>query len=105
VVNFWLVPVVFKDQPKIKLAVGNFMSSKASKTNTARKTKVAKIETEKCKGCYYCIDVCGQNAVKKSGKSNRKGYDYVEIDETACNGCGRCYIVCPDCCITIIEND
>lgn len=75
-------------------------------TKIAKKiAKIAKIESEKCKGCYYCIDVCSKDAIKKSGRSNRRGFDYVEIDEAACNGCGRCYIICPDCCVTIIEND
>ena len=67
--------------------------------------KVAKIEFEKCKGCYYCVDDCPKDAVSKSGRSNKKGYDYVQIDEAECNGCGTCYIVCPDCCVTIIENE
>ena len=68
-------------------------------------TKIAKIQTDKCKGCCYCVDVCSKGAITKSGKSNKKGYDYIEVNEAVCNGCGACYIVCPDCCITIIEND
>jgi len=63
----------------------------------------AKIDPEKCKGCYYCIDVCRAKAIKKSGTSNRKGYEYVEVEITRCNGCGSCYIVCPDCCVTILD--
>ena len=67
--------------------------------------KRAIIDTEKCKGCCYCIDVCAKRAIKKSGKSNKKGYDRVEIDEGLCNGCGSCYIICPDCCVSIVEDD
>ncbi len=65
--------------------------------------KKAQIDTEKCKGCELCIDVCPKQAIRKSGTSNKKGYDYVEINIDACNGCGACYIICPDCCFTIIE--
>ena len=65
----------------------------------------AKIETQKCKGCYYCIDVCRTEAIKKSGRSNKKGYDYVKVEYTLCNGCGACYIVCPDCCVEIIDDE
>lgn len=74
------------------------------KMKTTERARTAKIESEKCKGCCYCIDVCPKEAIKTLGRSNKKGYDYVEINEAACNGCGTCYIVCPDCCVTIIEN-
>lgn len=67
--------------------------------------KKAKINTEKCKGCHYCIDVCRTGALSRSGRSNKKGYDYVEIKQVVCNGCGACYIVCPDCCIEIISDE
>ena len=67
--------------------------------------KRAIIDPEKCKGCYYCIDVCPKKAITNSGKSNQKGYDYVDVDVAACNGCGSCYIVCPDCCVMIVEDD
>ncbi len=65
--------------------------------------KKAKIDTEKCKGCHYCVDVCPKAAVKQSGRSNKKGYNCVEIEPQKCNGCGACYVICPDCCIKIIE--
>ncbi|MCD4831101.1 MAG: 4Fe-4S binding protein [Anaerohalosphaeraceae bacterium] len=64
----------------------------------------ARINTEKCKGCYYCLDICPRKAIKKAGKSNEKGYDCVEVVSQMCNGCGACYIVCPDCCIDIIDD-
>lgn len=64
----------------------------------------AEINIEKCKGCYYCIDVCPAGAIVRSGLSNSKGYDYVEVDRSKCTGCQRCYIVCPDCCFTIVSD-
>jgi len=65
--------------------------------------KKARIDAEKCKGCYYCVDVCARRAIKKSGRSNKKGYDYVEVVCELCNGCGACYVVCPDCCVDILD--
>ena len=65
--------------------------------------KKAQINTEKCKGCDLCIAVCQTSAIRKSGISNKKGYNSVEINLEKCNGCGACYIICPDCCFTIIE--
>lgn len=62
-------------------------------------------DAEKCKGCYYCIDVCHKEAIAKSGRSNKRGYDYVNIDAVLCNGCGACYTVCPDCCMIIVEDE
>ena len=50
-----------------------------------------------------CIAICPVGAIHKSGKGNKKGFDYIEIEFEKCNGCGACYIICPDCCIDIIE--
>lgn len=71
-------------------------------TRTAR---TAKVIPEKCKSCELCIVFCPTGAIKKSGRSNKKGFEYIEIDQELCTGCGICYTVCPDCCIIIIEND
>lgn len=68
-------------------------------------SKMAIIDCEKCKGCNYCVDVCPVEVITNTGKSNKKGYDYVEVDEVKCTGCGACYTVCPDCCVTIVEDE
>lgn len=68
-------------------------------------SKKAKIDHIKCKGCYYCIDICPTKAISKSGQSNVKGYDYVIIDPEKCIGCGNCYVICPDCCVEIFEDN
>jgi 2-oxoglutarate ferredoxin oxidoreductase subunit delta len=65
--------------------------------------KKAQINSEKCKGCDLCLAICPMSAIRKSGKGNKKGFDYVEIDLVKCTGCGACYVICPDCCIDIIE--
>jgi 2-oxoglutarate ferredoxin oxidoreductase subunit delta len=65
--------------------------------------RIAKIDADKCKGCEYCIYFCPRKAIRKSGTSNTKGYDYVIIDNEKCIGCSICYSVCPDCCVVIYE--
>lgn len=60
------------------------------------------IDAEKCKGCDLCISVCPVDSIKKSGKSNKKGYDFVEVNDK-CTGCSACYTICPDCCVKIVE--
>lgn len=53
-------------------------------------------DNERCKGCCLCIFNCNQQAIKKSGNVNQKGYEYVVVDEEKCVQCGSCYQVCPD---------
>ncbi|HHW95041.1 MAG TPA: 4Fe-4S dicluster domain-containing protein [Mogibacterium sp.] len=53
-------------------------------------------DVERCKGCYLCIANCPKEAIKKSGKVNLKGYEYIIVDNDKCISCGSCYQVCPD---------
>ncbi|MFC1800559.1 ferredoxin family protein [Nanoarchaeota archaeon] len=62
-----------------------------------------KINVEKCKGCWFCIEACPQKIIKLSGKINAKGYKYPEMTSDKCIGCGMCYKVCPDCCIEVLK--
>ncbi len=65
----------------------------------------AVLNTEKCKSCEICVRACTQNALRITERLNGMGYRHVGIDETKCVGCGTCYIVCPDCVFTIVEED
>jgi 2-oxoglutarate ferredoxin oxidoreductase subunit delta len=54
------------------------------------------VDQEKCKGCYYCINACKQNALCVSDKINKKGFRVVQVNDDMCIACGSCYEVCPD---------
>ena len=62
-------------------------------------------DAERCKGCYYCIEVCPKKCVTLSGAANVKGYETVKFNEAECIACGSCYKVCPDYAITIVKED
>ena len=56
----------------------------------------AKANTQRCKGCYYCVKACPKEAISISSNVNSKGYAVIQVDEEKCVGCGMCYTVCPD---------
>lgn len=61
------------------------------------------IDSEKCKGCYLCVDVCPKQILKKSEKYNSKGIYPVSFEDNngECIGCAMCAKRCPD--IAIVE--
>ena len=61
------------------------------------------IHTERCKGCYYCVESCPKKALSVSEHKNDKGYQYVEVDDALCVACGTCFEVCPDYVYEILE--
>ena len=62
-----------------------------------------KINKDKCKSCYLCIDVCPQKLIKKSETIGSTGEQVVEFldKEKKCIACAQCAMVCPD--IAIVE--
>ncbi|MBN1621371.1 MAG: ferredoxin family protein [Endomicrobiales bacterium] len=63
-----------------------------------------KIESEKCKGCYLCIEVCPKKCLEVSKEFNKKGYHPVEfVNDKECTGCGFCYQICPEVCIEVYK--
>ncbi|QRN86390.1 4Fe-4S binding protein [Clostridia bacterium] len=56
----------------------------------------AKPNTDRCKGCYYCVEACPKKAISVSDHVNSKGYEVIQVNEEICIGCGICYQVCPD---------
>lgn len=60
------------------------------------------IDSEKCKGCFLCVDVCPQKILKKSETYNAKGIYTVYADDknNKCLGCALCAKRCPDMAIT-----
>lgn len=61
------------------------------------------IDTDRCKGCGLCVEVCPFNLLQLSiRKVNKKGYPFVEQpDYSDCTGCTSCAVVCPDACISV----
>ncbi len=52
--------------------------------------------TELCKGCRLCIQVCPKQAIIPLEDLNKAGYKIIAINTAACIGCGMCYRMCPD---------
>ena len=63
-----------------------------------------KINKDKCKGCFLCIEFCPKKILVKGKGLNKKGFSFVEIkDQADCLGCAMCAIMCPDCCIEVYK--
>jgi len=62
------------------------------------------IDSERCKGCGLCVDVCPKNVLSISDKVNPKGHFPVFQERPDdCIYCTLCCIMCPDVAITIRE--
>ena len=61
------------------------------------------IETDRCKGCSLCIDVCPKGVLELDpAVINPLGYHPVRLmDAAACTSCARCARVCPDAVYTV----
>lgn len=56
------------------------------------------INSEKCKGCFLCVEACPKKILKSSDKFNAKGNFTVIFDDknNECVGCALCAKSCPD---------
>ncbi len=69
----------------------------------ARRFEV-KVNTEYCKECGYCAEVCGMEVFGAADYFNTKGYRPEEVKSSDwCCGCFRCYFACPDFAIDVRE--
>ena len=60
-----------------------------------------KIDENKCKSCYLCMDVCPKNCLKKSDIIGKTGEPIIEFNNNMqCIGCAQCALICPDLAIT-----
>ncbi|MBQ8847703.1 MAG: 4Fe-4S binding protein [Candidatus Gastranaerophilales bacterium] len=66
-----------------------------------------KINQDKCKSCYLCMDVCPKKLIKKSEKIGKTGQNVAEFIDTnnECLGCSQCALVCPDIAITEVVKE
>ena len=69
----------------------------------ARKFDVV-LNTERCKECGYCAEVCSVGAFRPRSTFNVKGYRPMEVKSSDhCVGCFKCFFSCPDFAIDIKE--
>ena len=69
----------------------------------ARKFEVI-LNTEYCKECGYCEEVCGVGTFGYADFFNAKGYRPEEVKNSDwCVGCFKCYFACPDFAIDVVE--
>lgn len=59
--------------------------------------------TERCKGCSLCIEVCPKKILELDQSSlNSKGYHPAKVtDMSKCIACAMCATMCPDCVIKV----
>ena len=59
--------------------------------------------TERCKGCGLCIEVCPKKILELDQSSlNAKGYHPAKVtDQSKCIACAMCATMCPDCVIKV----
>ena len=43
------------------------------------------LHLHRCKACGRCIEECPKGAVSRSGKTNKKGYEVVEVNQELCH--------------------
>ncbi|OQA91448.1 MAG: Anaerobic sulfite reductase subunit C [Elusimicrobia bacterium ADurb.Bin231] len=64
--------------------------------------KKVKIDSDRCKGCQLCINVCPKGCLKLSNTVNAAGFQYaIYENESKCTSCGFCFLVCPDVAIEV----
>jgi len=60
------------------------------------------IDTERCKGCALCIDICPKKVIVQDGSFNSTGYNFVSLGNVEdCTGCGFCALMCPEAAIEV----
>jgi len=61
---------------------------------------VISINTQWCKRCAICIDMCPKDVLAP----DEKGYPEV-VNEVACSQCKLCELYCPDLAIELLEEN
>ncbi|MBU1274035.1 MAG: FAD-dependent oxidoreductase [Proteobacteria bacterium] len=62
------------------------------------------LNTEYCKECGYCVEVCGVETFGPAEAFNLKGYRPMEVKSPKwCVGCFKCFFSCPDFAIGVVE--
>ncbi len=71
---------------------------------TTRKRYYIKINSEYCKGCGLCLEVCPKNVLALGTAMNSRGQHTAHpANAGECIGCLQCADICPDTAIEIDE--
>ncbi|MBI9018416.1 MAG: 4Fe-4S binding protein [Phycisphaerae bacterium] len=63
------------------------------------------INTDRCKGCYLCIEACPKNCIIIGQETNASGYFPAVFEyEDKCIGCSMCAMVCPEVIIKVYRD-
>lgn len=62
------------------------------------------IDTERCKGCGLCVEVCNRNCITISATSNKNGYFPAVANDAECTGCANCAVICPEAIIEVYRD-
>lgn len=53
--------------------------------------------TERCKGCYFCVEFCPKRVFFISAEFNSRGYHPPGVDlQAKCSNCKLCELLCPE---------
>ncbi|MFZ0035353.1 MAG: 4Fe-4S dicluster domain-containing protein [Sedimentisphaerales bacterium] len=63
------------------------------------------INTERCKGCGLCVQVCTKGGIVIAKQSNKSGYFPAQPKNSDCTGCCLCAIICPEAIIEIYQEN
>ncbi len=61
------------------------------------------IDTERCKGCGLCAEMCPKGCIVMSKESNKAGYFPAVFKGQGCSGCAVCAVVCTDAAIEVYK--
>ena len=62
-----------------------------------QKDKILVLQTNRCKGCDLCINVCPNKALEKSKTLNKSvQYPPAAVEGGKCTYCRLCEYTCPD---------
>jgi len=88
--------------PRLLLASGSSLSSETCTLVFSVNTII--IDTDRCKGCYLCIEACPKGCIEIGDCLNAGGcYPVRHGADNNCRGCALCARVCPDAAIEVYK--
>jgi formate dehydrogenase (NADP+) beta subunit len=92
------------DQVELGLAEDRIEAESSRCLNCDARQFMVILNTDYCKECGYCAEVCGVSTFGPADFFNPKGYRPNEVKSSDwCVGCTKCYFSCPDFAIDIVE--